>query len=120
MLINNLQPCITELLRIIDACRLSSVDTTFINTLDNPISGNVLENHSYDHVPNFIIFESKSFRNKITKIKTRHIKNVSQQMFSDELYDSILKLVLAKGCNANSAGADLGKKLRDLYAGLTQ
>ena len=60
MLVNNLQPCSTEPSRIVDSCRPSLVDNIFINTLDNPICGNFLENLSYDHLPNFIIIESKS------------------------------------------------------------
>ena len=62
MLENNLQPCITESSRIVDNCRPSLVDNIFINTLNIPISGNLLENVSYDHLPNFIIIESKPFK----------------------------------------------------------
>ena len=37
MLENNLQPCITEPSRIVDNCKPSLVDNSFINTLDIPI-----------------------------------------------------------------------------------
>ena len=64
MLMNNLQPCITEPTRIVNNCRPSLVDNIFINTLDKITSGNMLENISYDHLPNFIIIQNDSMRNK--------------------------------------------------------
>ena len=78
------------------------VDNIFINTLYNPINGNFLENLSYDHLPNFIIIESKSSKNRNMKVKTRHPKN-SNQEYSDELYDPNLTLELTNTHNANLA-----------------
>ena len=91
------------------------MDNIFINTLDNPISGNFLENLSYDHLPNFTIIESKSSKNKNMKIKTRHLKNFNQHEFSGELYDPVLSLELTNAQNANFAYSIFHKKFQSLF-----
>ena len=62
MLENNLQPCIPEPTRIVNSQTPSLVGNIFINIIDNPICANILENLSYDHLPNFIIPESVPLR----------------------------------------------------------
>ena len=88
MLMNNLQPCITEPTRIVNNCRPSLVDNIFINTLGNTYSGNILEDTSYDHLTSFIITESEQFRPNADKnIKRRDINNFDQKVFENELHD---------------------------------
>ena len=114
MLGNNLQPCITEPTRIVDNCKPSLVNNIFINTLDNPLSGNLFENLSYDHLPNFIIIESKPFKNDKSKTKTRQLKNFNQQQFSHELRDPNLTLGVLNARNSNLAYNIFHKKFQSL------
>ena len=58
MLGHNMSPCITEPTRIVVTAKPSLVDNIFINNICEPISDNILEKVSYDHLPNFILFES--------------------------------------------------------------
>ena len=51
----NFQPCIIEPTRITNTNKPSLVDNIFINTFDDPVSDNILEHISYDHLPNFLI-----------------------------------------------------------------
>ena len=53
MLEHNFHPHITEPTRITNTNRPSLVDNIFTNTFENPLSGNILEQISYDHLPNF-------------------------------------------------------------------
>ena len=66
MLEYGFHPYITEPTRITNANKPSLVDNIFVNTLDNPVSGNILEQISYDHLPNFVILDHK----KILKLRT--------------------------------------------------
>ena len=86
MLTNNLQPCITEPTRIINNCIPSLVDNIFINTLDTIHSGNILENISYDHLPNFLILESELLKQTKKSITVRDTKKIDQYEFTRELY----------------------------------
>ena len=85
MLENNLNPCITEPTRIIDTSKPSLIDNIFVNNINNTTSGNILEKISYDHLPNFVLFESENTHNIKNNIKTRDLKNFNKDTFIDEL-----------------------------------
>ena len=70
MLENNLNPCITEPTRIVDTSKLSLLDNIFVNNINNATSGNILEKISYDHLPNFVLFEAENTHNIKNNIKT--------------------------------------------------
>ena len=53
----NFHPCITEPTRVTNTNKPSLVDNIFINSLENPVSGNILEHISYDHLPNFVVLQ---------------------------------------------------------------
>ena len=67
MLEFSLHPCITEPTRITNSNKPSLVDNIFTNTFDDPVSGNILEQISYDHLPNFIILENMPNK-KVTEL----------------------------------------------------
>ena len=103
MLTNNLQPCITESTRIINNCIPSLVDNIFINTLDTIHSGNILENISYDHLPNFLILESELLKQTKKTITVRDIKKFYSNEFTRELYHLNLCEHIELAENANTA-----------------
>ena len=84
MLQHDFRPCITEPTRITNANKPSLVDNIFINTLDEPICGNILEHISYDHLPNFIIMNHEHQNKTNIKIK-RDKKNFDPDKFQAEL-----------------------------------
>ena len=100
MLTNSLQPCILEPTRITNNCKPSLVDNIFINTLGNMYSGNILENISYDHLPNFIIFESEPLKQTNKPIL---VKNFDQNAFTKELFDLHLSQQIELAENSNHA-----------------
>ena len=106
MLENNLQPCITEPTRITNANKPSIVDNIFINTLENPMSGNILEHISFDHLPNFIIIEHEQINTKI-KIKKRYF---NQKEFLNELQNPIIIQEIENAQNTNMAYEIYNKK----------
>ena len=103
MLANNLQPCITEPTRIINNCIPNLVDNIFINTLDTIHSGNILENISYDHLPNFLILESELLKQTKKSITVRDTKKFDQDEFTRELYHLNLCEHIELVENANTA-----------------
>ena len=110
MLENNLQPCITEPTRITNANKPSIVDNIFINTLENPMSGNILEHISFDHLPNFIIIEHEQINTKI-KIKKRDTKYFNQKEFLNELQNPIIIQEIENAQNTNMAYEICNKKI---------
>ena len=85
MLEHNLHPCITEPTRIVNTNKPTLLDNIFVSKVNNPISGNILEKISYDHLPNFVLFESEMTRNKQQDIKTRDMANFNERNFISEL-----------------------------------
>ena len=85
MLENNLHPCITEPTRIVDTSKPSLLDNIFVSNINNTTSGNILEEISYDHLPNFVLFEAENTHNMKTNIKTRDLKNFNKDNFIAEL-----------------------------------
>ena len=93
LLEHSFQPCITEPTRITNANKPSLVDNIFTNTFDDPISGNILEHISYDHLPNFVIMNHEN-RKKITTPTKRDKRNFNAADFQNELLDNDLLLNL--------------------------
>ena len=77
MLEHSFHPHITQPTRITNANKPSLVDNIFVNTLDNPVSGNILEQISYDHLPNFVILDHRQM-NK-TEIPMKRDKKILMQ-----------------------------------------
>ena len=101
MLENNYQPCITEPTRITNTNKPSLVDNIFINTLENPVSGNILEHVSFDHLPNFVALNCDE-DSKQTNIKTRDTKKFKEEDFQKDLLmpGIIQQIVNAENTNA--------------------
>ena len=110
MLENNFQPCITEPTRITNTNKPSLVENIFINTIENPISGNILEHISFDHLHNFIIIEHEQI-NKNIKIKKRDTKHFNQTDFLNELLGSTLIHEIENAHNTNMAYEIFHKKI---------
>ena len=103
MLQHDFQPCITEPTRITNANKPSLVDNIFINSFDDPVSGNILEHISYDHLPNFVILNHEH-KNKNRIIQKRDTRNFDPVKFQEELLDNgQLLLDLLNADSADSA-----------------
>ena len=102
MLEFNFRPCITEPTRITNTNKPSLVDNVFINTLDNPFAGNILEHISYDHLPNFIVMNHENDKNK-SMVRKRDKRNFNSADFQTELLDNDLILNLLNESDTNSA-----------------
>ena len=94
------QPCITEPTRITNANKPSLVDNIFINTFEDPISGNILEHISYDHLPNFVVLNHVN-RKKNNNVVKRDKKHFNGTIFQYELLDDDLLLKLLNVSNTN-------------------
>ena len=66
-------------------------------------SGNILENISYDHLPNFIILESEPLKQTIKPIIVRDMKNFDQKAFTKELHDLNISEQIVLAENSNNA-----------------
>ena len=98
----NFKPCITEPTRITNANKPSLVDNIFINTFDDPVSGNILEHISYDHLPNFILLEH-DHKNKKHTVKKRDKRNFDAEKFQTNLLDDgklLLDIINQETCGA--------------------
>ena len=96
MLEHNFQPCITEPTRITNTNKPSLVDNIFTNSFENPVSGNILEQISYDHLPNFVILDNANIR-KVGESVKRDKKNLDVTKFQNDLLgdDLILNIINA-------------------------
>ena len=95
MLENNFQPCITEATRIVDTHRPSLPDNIFVNKpIHNPITGNILEKISYDHLPNFIIYESEPSHYDNVDIKIRDMSKLNRDDFLADLQNLYLNITV--------------------------
>ena len=109
MLENHLHPCIPGPTRIVNSQEPSLVDNIFINIIDNPICGNILENLSYDHLPNFIILDSEPFRSTLnTSYRDTH--NFDEIKFTTDLNDSNMIRNINNAKDTNTAYNILHKK----------
>jgi len=113
MLENNFYPCIVEPSRVTNLSKPSLVDNIFINTSVTPISGNILEHISYDHLPNFIILEHEHIK-KENRIKKRDLKNFDKSVFEKELLNLDLIQKLENANNTNDAFDIYNKKFIQL------
>ncbi len=97
MLEHGFHPCITEPTRITNTNKPSLVDNIFCNTFDKPVSGNILEQISYDHLPNFVILDHTQKR-KLENTVKRDKSNFNAGKFQEDLLanDLLVKLLNAK------------------------
>ncbi len=97
MLEHNFHPCITEPTRITNTNKPSLVDNIFTNTFDNPVSGNILEQISYDHLPNFVILNHTK-KKKLDNILKRDKRHFNVDKFNEDLLNDnlLIKLLNAK------------------------
>ena len=102
MLDYGFQPCITEPTRITNSNKPSLVDNIFVNTFDNPVSGNILEHISYDHLPNFVVVDHLK-KKKNEPIYKRDKNNMDLEKFQAELLDNDLLINLINAKNTNEA-----------------
>ena len=109
MLENNLQPCIPEPTRIVNSQTPSLVDNIFINIVDNPICGNILENLSYDHLPNFIILNSEPLRSTLNT-SYRDTRNFDENKFTTDLNDPNMICNISNAKDTNTGYNILQKK----------
>ena len=100
MLEHGFHPSITEPTRITNANKPSLVDNIFANTLDNPVSGNILEQISYDHLPNFVILDHTK-NTKAKDILKRDKRNFNVAKFEEDLMrdDFLLKIINSPDTN---------------------
>ena len=85
MLEQQFQPCITGPSRILDYNSPSLIDNIFIHNITNPISGNILEKISFDHLPNFISFKAKNPTPTHTRFKIRDMSKFDSTKFREDL-----------------------------------
>ena len=102
MLDYGFQPCITEPTRITNSNKPSLVDNIFTNTFDNPVSGNILELISYDHLPNFVILDNVRKKKNETIMK-RDKKNIDISKFQEDLLDNDLLVKLINSTDTDTA-----------------
>ena len=98
----NMHPCITEPTRITNTNKPSLVDNIFINSFEEPVSGNILEHISYDHLPNFTILNHQVNRKKAEQ-KKRDRKNFNSKTFENELLDPEFTLKILNATNTDEA-----------------
>ena len=91
---NSCQPCILKPTRIVDNQRPSLIDNIFINSIESPISGTLIERIS-DHFPNFIIINNNCEKETTDTYKyKRNLKTYDPINFQHELltkFDNIPK-----------------------------
>ena len=109
MLENNLQPCIPQPTRIVNSQAPTLVDNIFINIIDNTICGNILENLSYDHLPNFIILDSEPLRSTLNT-SYRDTRNFNENKFTTDLNDPNMIHNINNAKDTNTAYNILHKK----------
>ena len=85
MLEQQFQPCITGPSRILDYNSPSLIDNIFIHNITNPISGNILEKISFDHLPNFISFKAKNPKPTHTRFNIRDMSKFDSTKFREDL-----------------------------------
>ena len=85
MLEQQFHPCITGPSRILDYNSPSLIDNIFIHNITNPISGNILEKISFDHLPNFISFKAKNPKPTHTRFKIRDMSKFDSTKFREDL-----------------------------------
>ena len=78
---NLCQPCILQPTRVVEMQTPSLIDNIFINTIESPVSGNLVDRIS-DHFPNFVIIDSsRKKRKKYSEKYKRNTKQYNQIVF---------------------------------------
>ena len=76
----------------VDKQKPSLTDNIFINSIENPISGNLLNKIS-DHFPNFIIINKYSEKRKKSEDNyKRNTKNYNKIVFQNQLVENFSKV----------------------------
>ena len=79
------QPCISKPTRIVNNQNPTLIDNIFVNTIESPVCGNLINKIS-DHLPNFIIVENQNIKEKImTNMHRRATGNYNPITFQNEL-----------------------------------
>ena len=86
MVENQFQACITEPTRIVEGNRPTLIDNIFVKNVVEPISGNFLDKISYDHLPNFAIFEAVKPAHSKKFIQIRDLSQFNQENFHEDLF----------------------------------
>ena len=107
------QPCITEPTRITNTNKPSLVDNIFTNTFDDPYAGNILEQISYDHLPNFVILNHVNKKKERDQMK-RDKKNFNADKFNADLMDNDFLLKLLNGSNTDDSSNIFLTKFRSV------
>ena len=82
---NLCQPCITKPTRIVKNQKPTLIDNIFVNTIESPICGNLIEKIS-DHLPNFIIIENQDIKKEAAmNLYQRDTSNYNPIKFQNEL-----------------------------------
>ena len=71
--------------KIVDKQKPSLIDNMFINSIESPVSGNLLDKIS-DHFPNFIVINKYSDKRKTSEGNyKRNTKNYNKIVFQNQL-----------------------------------
>ena len=81
---NMIHPCITQPTRIIPHQRPTIIDNIFINSNEEPISGNII-NRISDHFPNFIVIKTEKPKGITETTHKRNMKNYNPIIFTTDL-----------------------------------
>ena len=85
---NLCQPCIMQPTRIVDRQKPSLIENIFINTIESPVSGNLIDKIS-DHFPNFIIIENiQKKKEKDADSYKRNTKFYDRNIFQNQLTEN--------------------------------
>ena len=107
------QPCITEPTRITNSNKPSLVDNIFVNTFDDPVAGNILDQISYDHLPNFVIMNHVLKKKEKVQMK-RNKRNFNAEKFNADLLNDDLLLKLLNAGNTDDSSNIFLTKFRNL------
>ena len=85
---NLCQPYISKPTRIVKNQKPTLIDNIFVNTIESPICGNLIEKIS-DHLPNFIIIENQDIKKEAAmNLYQRDTSNYNPIKFQNELIDN--------------------------------
>ena len=84
------QACISKPTRIVNNQNPTLIDNIFVNTIESPVCGNLIDKIS-DHLPNLIILENQNIKEKImTNMHRRDTSNYNPITFQNELVKKFL------------------------------
>ena len=96
------------------------MDNIFVNTFDDPVAGNILDQISYDHLPNFVIMNHVLKKKEKVQMKMDKRNFNAEKFNADLLNDDLLLKLLNAGKTDDSSNIFLTKfrNLLDKYAPL--